>query len=228
MHPIVFCHKSLQLSTKHVPSRIVHCADALAWLKDQKLPEGNSLFTSLPDSSELKRLSFSEWQDWFITAAEVVLRATPEHSAAIFFQTDVKHGNSWVDKSFLVQRGAFAAGARLLWHKIVCRAPAGVATFGRPGYAHLLCFSRRLVDLVKHSTPDVLPQLGTMTWPKAIGLEAAQQGVIWLRDRAHAHCIIDPFCGIGTVLAVANQQGLDAIGVEIAASRAKKALALFL
>lgn len=30
----------------------------------------------------------------------------------------------------------------LLWHKIVCRTPAGEPTFSRPAYHHMLCFSR--------------------------------------------------------------------------------------
>lgn len=41
-----------------------------------------------------------------------------------------------------------------------------------------------------------------------------------------AKCVYDPFCGKGSVLAVANYLGLDAVGVEIAASRARKAEAL--
>jgi tRNA G10 N-methylase Trm11 len=52
--------------------------------------------------------------------------------------------------------------------------------------------------------------------------------VRWLRDHARATTIVDPFCGVGTVLAVANQHGLDAIGIEIAASRAEKARDLVL
>jgi tRNA G10 N-methylase Trm11 len=35
--------------------------------------------------------------------------------------------------------------------------------------------------------------------------------------------IVDPFCGWGSVLAVANQLGLDAIGVELSRKRAQKA-----
>ena len=123
------------------PARTVHCADALQFLRSQPMDDDCAVFTSLPDSAELKRLSFAQWQSWFRDAAELVVRSTPKRSAAIFYQTDVKRDGAWVDKSFLVQQGAYAAGARLLWHKIVCRAPAGQATFGRPGYAHLLCFS---------------------------------------------------------------------------------------
>jgi hypothetical protein len=213
-------------ASARTPQRTVHCTDGVQWLRDHPLAEGHAILTSLPDSSELKRLTFAQWREWFVAAAETVARAVPERSAAVFFQTDVKRDGAWIDKSHLVQLGTEAAGARLLWHKVVCRAPAGVATFGRPGYAHLLCVSRALPDEPARATPDVLPCLGAMTWSRAMGLDATHATVLWLRDHAGACCIVDPFCGVGTALAVANHHGLDAIGVEIAPSRAEKARAL--
>lgn len=36
----------------------------------------------------------------------------------------------------------------------------------------------------------------------------------------------DPFCGSGTVLAAANHLGLDALGVELSAKRARHAMVL--
>lgn len=205
------------------PNRTVHQMDALRFLRDHPLPDGHAVFTSLPDSSEVRSLSFEAWQQWFTDAAELVVRSTPPRSAAIFYQTDVKRDGGWIDKAFLVQRGAAAAGARLLWHKIVCRAPAGQATYARPGYAHLLCFSHELRDDATNATADVLPELGAMTWPRAIGLCAAEAGVRWLRDHAAAKTVVDPFCGVGTVLAVANRLGLLAVGVETNPGRADKA-----
>ena len=109
-------------------ARTVHCAEALQWLRSQALGPHESVFTSLPDSSEVRRLTFDAWTQWFRDAAEAVVRATHPDAVAVFYQTDVKREGCWVDKSFLVQQGAHAAGARLLWHKIVCRAPAGTAT----------------------------------------------------------------------------------------------------
>lgn len=201
----------------------MHQADALAWLRENPLPPGHAALTSLPDSSELRRLPFAAWRTWFTDAAAQTLRSTPACSAAVFFQTDTKRDGLWVDKAQLVAEGARGAGGHLLWHKIVCRAPAGRATGGRPGYAHLLCWSRELRDAVDRATPDVLPELGAMTWPRAIGLAAARFAVGWLRDHAGATAIVDPFCGVGTVLAVANAMGLGAIGVEVSPGRAQRA-----
>jgi hypothetical protein len=138
----------------------------------------------------------------------------------------VKRDGAWVDKAYLVQRGAEAAGSALLWHKIVCRAPAGTVMFGRPAYAHLLCFSRELKLEPKHSTADVLPRLGEMTWARAMGVEACVVACKFLRERAAARVVVDPFCGLGTALAVANTLGLEAIGVELSKKRAEKARAL--
>ncbi len=215
-------------SNANAPSRVVHCQDAIAWLSQHALADGCAIFTSLPDASEIKRFSFDEWQTWFVAAAETVVRALPARSAAIFYQTDVKRDGAWVDKAYLVQRGAYAAGARLLWHKIVCRAPAGIDTRTRPAYAHLLCFSRDLREDPMQSGPDVLPELGEMTWARAMGLAAAEFAVQWLKQSAGARCVVDPFCGVGTALAVANKLGLDAIGVELAQGRAQKARELTL
>jgi tRNA G10 N-methylase Trm11 len=35
--------------------------------------------------------------------------------------------------------------------------------------------------------------------------------------------VVDPFCGLGSALAVANALGMDAIGVELSRKRAEKA-----
>jgi len=50
--------------------------------------------------------------------------------------------------------------------------------------------------------------------------------VRFARDVAGAKVILDPFCGVGTVLAVANALGLEALGVEKNRKRAEQARAL--
>ncbi|MFN9756773.1 MAG: SAM-dependent methyltransferase [Planctomycetota bacterium] len=208
------------------PLRNVHTADALAWLAQQPLPARAAVFTSLPDAVELPRSARPGWESWFVDAATAVLRATPDDGAALFFQTDVKRDGRWIDKAFLVQLAARDVGVPLVWHKVVCRAPAGQATFGRVGFAHLLCFGRALRDPVEAATPDVLPELGAMPWPRAMGLAAARFAVDWLCRMAQPSCLVDPFCGVGTALAVANARGLDAIGVEKNPGRAEQARSL--
>lgn len=197
----------------------------MAFLQAAEQPAGHALVTSLPDSSELS-LSVAAWERWFIDIASLVCTATAPDAVSVFFQTDVKRDGAWIDKAFLVQLGARAAGATLLWHKIVCRAPAGTTTFGRPAYAHLLCFSRALRLTPSQSSADVLPRLGEMTWPRAMGMAACEATCKFLLEHTACRTVVDPFCGVGSMLAAANACGLDAIGVELSAKRAARARGL--
>jgi len=203
----------------------VHHGDGVAWLKASALTAEYAIVTSLPDSSEL-RTELDTWSAWFTDTARIVCSAVADDAVAVFFQTDVKLDGRWIDKAFLLQLGARAAGSHLLWHKVVCRAPAGTATRGRPGYAHLLCFSRNLRLDPTHASADVVPRLGEMTWPRAMGIAACEATAQFLQDNTSCRAVIDPFCGVGTMLAVANAYGLDAIGVELSPRRTERARTL--
>jgi hypothetical protein len=74
----------------------------------------------------------------------------------------------------------------------------------------------------------VLPDAGAMTWVRGIGLEACRVACRWVLAETQARTIVDPFCGVGTVLAVANELGMDAVGVELNRKRAAKARTLVL
>jgi hypothetical protein len=206
--------------------RTVHQGDALDWLKEQgRIPKA-SFITSLPDYSEFPNLALSEWESWFAGAASLVMESICDEGVAIFYQTDLKHAGVWVDKSRLCHLAAERAGLSLLWHKIVCRVPAGTPTFGRPGYSHLLCYSRGLRADPAHGSADVLPSAGETTWTRGMGLDACAFACRYVRDRTPTRTVIDPFCGHGTVLAVANELGLEAVGVELGGKRAKIARTL--
>jgi hypothetical protein len=72
------------------------------------------------------------------------------------------------------------------------------------------------------SIPDVFYR-GDMVWSKGIGLDCCYAGVVFLKEVVGATCIVDPFAGQGTVIAMANALGVDALGVEISLNRCKKA-----
>lgn len=57
-------------------------------------------------------------------------------------------------------------------------------------------------------------------------LEAARAAVRFVRTQTQSHTLVDPFCGVGTALAVANAEGLHAVGVELSARRVRKARTL--
>ncbi|MGC3996600.1 MAG: SAM-dependent methyltransferase [Anaeromyxobacter sp.] len=211
------------------PTRTVHCGDGVAWLADHSpLPADHAVVTSLPDHSELPALGFEGWRAWFAETAALACRAVADEAVAVLYQTDVKHDGRWVDKAYLAQQGAERAGSHLLWHKVVCRVPAGAITHGRPAYAHLLCFSRALRLTPGQSSADVLPGLGQMTWPRAMGTAACEAVVKFLLAHTACRTVVDPFCGMGTMLAAANAGGLDAVGVELSGRRAGRARGLVL
>ena len=47
-----------------------------------------------------------------------------------------------------------------------------------------------------------------------MGVEACRVACRFLREETATRVVVDPFCGHGTVIAVANLLGLDAIGVD--------------
>jgi hypothetical protein len=182
--------------------------------------------TSLPDVVELPGLDLAAWTRWFEDAAALVMDAVPDDGVAIFFQSDVKRGGAWIDKGAMVQRAADRAGTRLLFHKIVCRKPAGTVTFGRASYSHLLAYSRGVQPRAERATADVLPDAGFMPGIKSMGVNACVDACRFVARETPTRTIVDPFCGYGTVLAVANALGLDAVGVDLSARMCKKARAL--
>ncbi len=67
-----------------------------------------------------------------------------------------------------------------------------------------------------------------MPWPRAMGTAACNVVASFLLLETSCRVVLDPFCGMGTMLAVANAHGLDAIGVERSPTRAERARTLTL
>ncbi len=196
------------------PSRTVIQADALAWLERHPAPPGTSVITSVPDVAEMPEHDAESWRAWFAGAVRAVLAWVPADGVAVFFQTDTLERGTWVDKSYLVLRAAEGSGCTLAWHKIVCRTPPGSVRAGRPGYSHLLCLARAHRPAFRKALPDVLPEAGEEVSQKAMGTLACELSCRFVRDATPTRLVVDPFCGRGTVLAVANTLGLDALGVD--------------
>ena len=207
------------------PVREVHCADAIPWMMARGRIAGACAVTSLPDVSEVG-LPLPMWRAWFLGAVRLVVEAVDAESAALFFQSDIKRDGYWIDKGALVIRAAEDAGARVLFHKVVCRRPPGTLTLGRPGFTHLIAVSRALRCPEVLPLPDIITDAGRQPWVRAMGIRAAAHAVRFARDQAGAKIVFDPFCGVGTVLAVANALGLDALGVEKSKKRCEQARAL--
>ncbi len=59
-----------------------------------------------------------------------------------------------------------------------------------------------------------------------MGINATRTAVQFLKNHFQCTTIVDPFCGRGTTLAIANEMGLDAIGVDIKAKNCEVARTL--
>jgi hypothetical protein len=203
------------------PRRTVIQAEARAWLAANPAAPGTSVITSLPDVSELPALGFDGWRRWFVATARQVIGWVPEGGVAIFFQSDVFHQGQWVDKGYLVMAAAEAAGAALAWHKIVCRKPPGTVTLGRSAYSHMICVTPGSRPPRRGTGPDVLPDGGPKSWSKAMGEAACKAACRYLRDETRTTLVVDPFCGQGSALAVANGFGMDALGIDLSPRRCR-------
>jgi hypothetical protein len=157
-----------------------------------------------------------------------VIRWLPSRGVAIFYLSDIRDRGAWIDKGYLVMRAIEEERANLLWHKIVCRHPPGTISLGRPSYSHMLCVTRAPPEPMRKPGPDVLPDAGFAPWSRAMGTIACRVACRFLRDNTATRVIVDPFCGRGTVLAVANTMGFDAIGIDISAKRCRAARTLVL
>ncbi|MEZ4451943.1 MAG: hypothetical protein R3B09_20945 [Nannocystaceae bacterium] len=205
------------------PLREVIHGDALEWLAARPGLPGTSVIASLPDVSELG-VTLDRWRDFFLAIARASLLAADDRGLCLFAQTDNKREGRWISKAGLVLRVADELEIPLLFHKIVCRRPPGARLPGRPGYTHVLAFSRRAVDVPERATPDVLADPGEMPWSHSIGTAAAELAVDAVRLLSPTSTrVVVPCCGIGTILAIANARGLDAIGVERNRKRAEAA-----
>ncbi len=208
-----------------MPLREVYQADAIPWMRQRGRIDGACAVTSLPDVSEVN-MDLAKWRTWFLGAVELVVNAVPDESAALFFQSDIKRDGAWIDKGAMVIRAAEDAGARVLFHKIVARRPPGMLTYGRPGYTHLIAVSRAMKCPEVLPLPDIITDAGELKWIRAMGVRAAGQAVRFAKEQVGAKVVFDPFCGVGTVLAVANALGLDALGVELSRKRCEQSRVL--
>ena len=208
------------------PSRLIIQGDALEYLHSVFVLSGN-VVTSLPDVSEITSMSLSEWRSWFLATVALILSKLPREGVAVFYSTDVRDRvtGEWISKAQLILGGGATdiAGVKLLWHKIVLTpAATTLRKGGKASYSHLIAFGKHFtIDRTAVYT-DVLPVRGAMLWNRGTGLGACAFAIEFIRKHSPHRTIIDPFNGVGSVTAVANALGLNAIGVE----RSKKRCAL--
>ncbi|HUS68389.1 MAG TPA: DNA methyltransferase, partial [Kofleriaceae bacterium] len=79
---------------------------------------------------------------------------------------------------------------------------------------------------LKRASADVIADGGHKPGPKAMGVNACLEACRFVRAETPTRTVVDPFCGFGTVLAVANALGLDAVGVDHSVRMCRKARTL--
>jgi hypothetical protein len=120
-----------------------------------------------------------------------------------------------VSKAQLVMAAAESVGVSLVWHKIVVVNSLGTVRGSTAGYVHLLCFSRDHREDSRWATSDLLAHRGSMMWKRAMGLRACEFAVKYLALHVPGtNKVIDPFCGSGSILAMANAFGFHSEGVD--------------
>lgn len=203
--------------------RKIICDDALEWMIRNR--DVGSIITSLPDMEETGQTE-DTYIDWFNEAAMQCFRSASNGHPIIFYQTDRLLKGRRLSKAFNLMWPAEELNYELVWHKIVLRRDVGKTDIRRPSYSHLLCFGDAKVKPGK-PTPDVLHTGGTL-YPNGMGITAAT--VALQAAFRHGTAVCDPFCGRGTVPALAERMGFEKIiGVDIDEKQvtAARALRLF-
>jgi len=182
-------------------------ADANIWLQSQK--NIKVIITSIPDMDEIN-LSLSEYKQWVKTTAYNLMGSLDNDGIIFFYQTNRIYNGTIIDKKCLLTGIFIENGFNLILSKIVLRQKPETTNIFRPTYTNLFAFSKR--GKLTKRTPDVFP-IGQMLYKNAMGMNACQLCIDYVKDITDT--IIDPFCGQGSVLKVAWDNGFNVIGVDI-------------
>jgi DNA modification methylase len=199
--------------------RKIIVADSLKWLKQQT--EIPNVVTGICDLDETN-MEFKEYIVFFNKISKLIFEKLEKTAGyAIFTQTDRKINREWIDKSYLLTKCAYECGLKLVWHKIILNRKVGATDLFRPTYSHILCYTYKGTSGA--ATPDVI-DVSTRSYKNATPIKAAEICIEFIKKNNKLNTdIIDPFVGQGTIVAMANKHGLNAIGIDIDPEQAKKA-----
>lgn len=203
-------------------SREIICQDAREWFASP--PPPCSIVTSPPLAHEMgwELPAWAEFYSWALGQCfDLALRSK---APAIIYSTDQKHGGRWVSSFWMMVTAAAASGLTPLWHKVVLRREPGRVDIHRPGFSHMVAFGGPECRPGK-ATADCIRR-GASAYPNGMGLIPARVACEFAGSFGLP--IADPFCGRGTVPAVAEALGFDAIGVDIDPAQCEAARGLIL
>lgn len=190
-------------------NREVICADALEWLKTNK--GHNIIITSLPDMEEVG-MDIEQWKMWFKTACTSIQNSLDEKGIVFFYQTDRRFKGRIIDKKGLISESFNNAGFTNILSKVVLKQKVNTTNLFRPTYTNLFAFSKK--TKTGKATPDVI-ECGKMLYKNAMGFNAVECCINFLIQKKIEGVVVDPFCGMGSVLKIANKLGFDSLGVDV-------------
>ena len=202
------------------PTRQIIVADSLKWLETQRDRSIPNVVTGICDLDEVD-LTMDQYLEFFKSATSLIFQKLDPRGYAVFIQTDRKFQREWIDKSFLLNNTAKIHGLKLVWHKIVLHREVDRTDLYRPGFAHMLCYT--VNGTSGAASPDVIP-VSRRLYKNGTPIEAATRAIAFIdRYTGSSKVILDPFVGRGTIPAIANNFGMDAIGIDIDPAQAEKA-----
>jgi hypothetical protein len=199
-------------------NRKILCENSLVWLKNQQDYSLPNVITGIPDIDELN-VSIDKYFEFFDDITQLLMNKVKPDCYIIFIQTDRKYNKQWIDKSTLLNNIAKKNNIPLLWHKIVLNRPVNSTHIQRPTYSHFMCYSKTKGPGL--ATPDIIDG-GKKLYKNATSLNAAVNAVKFILGNSNNDTILDPFVGQGTIVAVANEYNLNAIGIDINPEQCEK------
>ncbi len=182
-------------------------ADALEWLAETDLR--GAVVTSLPDADEIE-LSVDQWLEFYKTGLDLCLAIADP--VFVIYATDRLYKRRWISKATMIHEAILRAGFKPVWHKISLRREAGKIDLHRPGYSHLIAAAKGKVGPGKR-TQDVFRPSRSI-YENGAPINAARLAVSFALSASEV--VIDPFCGRGTFVALAEYLGAKkTIGIDI-------------
>jgi hypothetical protein len=164
---------------------------------------------SIPTAIEVGLEPLTEWATFATKAVADIVDAAGPHPT-ILVQTDRLVGGQTMSWPGII---ASAVPAKpITWHKIALRRPVDTIDIHRPTYRHVICLGGR----PGRRTPDVWTD-GPVLWAHGTGIETARRIADYVADYVATHddaVALNPFCGVGTILAAFQTAGLSAIGCD--------------
>jgi hypothetical protein len=190
--------------TVPVSDRIIICGDSLTILSKQDL-EPMNIFTGMPDNTEMN-LDYKQYEEYRNKILPRIFELGKDN-ILLFTQTDKKatYEGEWFDKISIIYKYARIYSLKLIFHNIALYTHED----GFPQYQHYLCFSNKLQPQKNRLLlgGDKLYKNGT---PFGIILDALK-----FLTKSDCKAVLDPFCGKGTNLALANLFGICGVGIDI-------------